>query len=302
MIDIDNHQLDELNIDKADKINIDAYDFFEYINKKPSLPEKIDWLDHCKWLKEKYTTCDGFIPSNKTFLTHFEASQLISDFLPEGSTIVTGSSGLAIESFYVAYRPKDSQRILLTSGLGAMGYGLPALIGVNEAIDDTSKSFLIESDGSLMLNLQELQTFATRDYKSKIIILNNNGYCSIRSTQKTYFGGNFVASGPSSGLEIPSIEKLANTFNIHYHQITAANKLSLPKVLQKKGASIIEILLVEQESLWPKVSAVQQPDGSMISMPLEDMSPLLSLSDLQEALGPDVPIKPESKQARNDLN
>ena len=87
--------------------------------------------------------------------------------LPENSTIITGSSGLAVEAFYVAYEPKKSQRILLTSGLGAMGYGLPAFIGALEGLDEDSKKILIESDGSLMLNLQELQTLKTRKKKSK---------------------------------------------------------------------------------------------------------------------------------------
>ena len=194
---------------------------------------------------------------------------------------------------------QKSKKNTLTSGLGAMGYGLPALVGALEANVEHHPTFLVESDGSLMLNLQELQTLKTSGNLIKIIILNNNGYCSIRATQRNYFKGNYVGSDINSGLEIPNFKKLADTFNFKYVEIDNDNKHLLDKYINSKESMIINIKLIENESLWPKVSAFQNKDGLMVSMPIEDMNPLISLEELKKALGSEITILDASKKARN---
>ena len=305
VIDIDKNQLKVCELKGSKKINININFALDYLNNKRQVEEKKElegkqnWIDHCLWLKKKYGTCDGAIPNNEFSLTHFEVAKLISDAIPENSTIITGSSGLAIEAFYVAYEPKKNQRILLTSGLGAMGYGLPAFVGALESLGADNKKFLIESDGSLMLNLQELQTLKTRNKKNfKILILNNKGYCSIRATQKNYFGGNYVASNADSGLEIPNLEKLISSFGFKYYVINKKNKKLFNDLVSKDEISIIDINLIEEEALWPKVSVIPKNDGSLISMPIEDMNPLLKLEELKEALGFDLEIVKASYDAR----
>ena len=149
-----------------------------------------------------------------------------------------------------------------------------------------SKKILIESDGSLMLNLQELQTLKTRNKKNlKLIILNNKGYCSIRATQKNYFKGNFVASNKKSGLEIPNLRDISNAFGFKYYSFEKSDKNNLKKILKTEGNTLIDIKIVEEEALWPKVSVISKEDGSLVSLPIEDMSPLLSEKELREALG-----------------
>lgn len=301
VLDIDENQLKICDLKDARKIAVDLKYAIKYLNTKRDLKEKSEWINHCIWLKEKYSTCDGKIPLDRVKLTHFEAAKIISDAIPENSTIITGSSGLAIEAFYVAYEPKKLQRILLTSGLGAMGYGLPAFVGAIEGLSDDNKKFLIESDGSLMLNLQELQTLKTRNKKNlKIIILNNEGYCSIRATQKNYFGGNYVASNKESGIEIPNLSKISKSFGIKYYLLDNSNKNNFKEIIQDEETALIEIKLVEEEALWPKVSVITKKDGSMVSMPLEDMSPLLSEKELNIALGFNNPLSKESIKARKN--
>ena len=299
VLDIDENQLNFCSLNRVNKICVDAQYAIEYLLNKEEIYEKTEWVDHCNWLKNKYSTCDGDIPKSDIALTHFEASKLVSDAIPSNSIIITGSSGLAIEAFYVTYESKKSQRILLTSGLGAMGYGLPALVGALEANVEHHPTFLVESDGSLMLNLQELQTLKTSGNLIKIIILNNNGYCSIRATQRNYFKGNYVGSDINSGLEIPNFKKLADTFNFKYVEIDNDNKHLLDNYINSKESMIINIKLIENESLWPKVSAFQNKDGLMVSMPIEDMNPLISLEELKKALGSEITILDASKKARN---
>jgi acetolactate synthase-1/2/3 large subunit len=162
--------------------------------------------------------------------------------------------------------------MFLTSGLGSMGYGLPAAIGA--CIGSGYKTTVcVESDGSLMLNLQELITLKHLNLPITIVIMNNNGYASIRNTQRNYFNGRYIASGKESGLSIPDITELARAIGIRSERITDATQIK-PSLFDDQ-LKIIDVILEENEILAPKVSAIPQPDGSIVSMPLEDMSPLL---------------------------
>ncbi|MEI9902218.1 MAG: thiamine pyrophosphate-dependent enzyme [Hyphomicrobium sp.] len=193
---------------------------------------------------------------------------------------------------------KAGQRLFLTSGLGAMGYGLPALIG--GGIANGRRPFVaVESDGSLMMNVQELSTIAAQNLPVKLFIFNNNGYASIRNTQRNYFDSRFVGTGPEARLSFPDIEKLAQVHGIPAVSIRDAGELreGVRKVLAHKGGPILcNVHLQSDEVLQPKSSALPQPDGSMLSMPLEDMSPLLSLEELRSNMI--VPLDPASEKAR----
>ena len=229
---------------------------------------------------------------------YFQLVDKLSDAIPETSLVVTGSSGLAVESFYTAFRNKKNQRIFLTSGLGSMGYGIPALIG-SSAATKKKNIFAIESDGSLMMNIQELATLKSLDRIVKIIIMNNNGYASIRNTQNNYFKGRSIATDSSSQLNIPPIKDLAKAFNIKSIQINRIEELEkkLKLIVDFKESIICEVMLKKDDILWPKSAAIPQKNGSMISMPLEDMSPLLSREELKQQMI--YPLSKESMKIKN---
>ena len=155
--------------------------------------------------------------TNHDPISIYEFVECFSEKLEGGELIVTGSSGLSVEVFYTHFKNKIGQRTFLTTGLGAMGYGLPALLGASEAID--KKVILFESDGSLMMNLQELQSLKSRGGDKLIFVMNNGGYASIRATQ-IIFNGRLVATDPNSGLEIPEIKKVAACFGFDYCKIS----------------------------------------------------------------------------------
>ena len=203
--------------------------------------------------------------------------------------MLTGSSGLGVEVFYSAYRQKAGQRVFLTSGLGAMGYGLPAAIGACIAADK-QPIVAVESDGSLQLNLQELNTLYALQLPVRLFVMNNAGYGSIRTTQRNYFEGRYVGTGPEARLYLPELEKIAATYDFKFLRIDNAEAMpeQISEVLGANGTVICEVLLQEDEALRPKVSALPQPDGSIVSMPLEDMTPLLSLEQLQEEMGENI--------------
>jgi len=225
------------------------------------------------------------VASDTGRISIYDFVNILSEGFSGNEIIVTGSSGLAIEVFYTHFRNRDGQWIGLTTGLGAMGYGLPALLGVAAAAKD--KVYLFESDGSLMMNLQELQSLKTLDHPVTIFVQNNDGYASIRATQENYFAGRFVGTGPSSQLEIPSFEKIADSFGFEYMSISSLKNIdeNLKKAIKHDGMLICEVFLNRDEKLMPKCSVIRTKDNKLLSAPLEDMSPLLELDDIKAIMG-----------------
>lgn len=257
-----------------------------------------DWTSQCVSWKDRYSSKPQLSQKDAS-LSHTRFIQSLSDAIPENQIVVTGSSGLAIEFFYAGFQNKIGQRIIHTSALGAMGYCLPAAIGA--AVASGTFVLAIESDGSFQLNLQELATIKAQNLKIAIIVMNNCGYASIRNTQNSYFEGRALASGIDSGLWFPSLEKIMAAYEIPYYKIVSSESLiSLltEKVFAERETVFVEVKLSKTEILQPKCSVVLGSDGKIVSMPLEDMSPLLPLSELKENMP--AGVSPNSLLARNE--
>jgi acetolactate synthase-1/2/3 large subunit len=302
VVDIDPAELAKLDLcGQLTAICADAGGFIAEFARQRSnhiFPTWHDWQKTCQSWKQRYPLLEGTPFPSSGPISHYQLADALSEALPEEATIATGSSGLGIEAFYTAFRNKRGQRVFLTSGLGSMGYGLPAAIGACMARDKT-KTLLIESDGSLQLNLQEMATIAGLQLPIIMFIMNNNGYASIRNTQRNYFQGRYVATGPDSGLHLPEAQRIAQAFGIAAMQISAIADLpaGLEQALAHPGPLVCEILLQPDEVLWPKVAALPQANGSMLSMPLEDMTPLLTLEQLSSEML--IPLSEASIRARS---
>jgi acetolactate synthase I/II/III large subunit len=297
VVDVDPNELarHEMPLDLA--VAADARSFIEaWRAAPPAAGDWQDWRSRCQDWKRRYPALDGRSFDGDPAISHYGFIDVLSDVLPENRLAVTGSSGLAVEVFYTVFRNKPGQRMFLTSGLGAMGYGLPAAIGACLGAG-RAPTVCIESDGSLMLNLQELATLKALDLPVVIVIMNNNGYASIRNTQRNYFEGRYLGTGPEAGVHIPDFVALAEAIGLPARRIDRVEDLpsGLAQALARPGPSLCEVRLRSNESLAPKVAAIPQPDGSMLSMPLEDMSPLLPLDTLQREML--VPLAPASRQA-----
>jgi acetolactate synthase-1/2/3 large subunit len=302
VVDVDPAELAKFTHKIDLKIEADARDFLEALAGAADglVPrDRSRWLERCLDWKRRYGVND-----NKPFpaagpISHYHLMQTLSEEIPEQTLIVTGSSGLGIESFYTAFQTKPGQRVFLTSGLGAMGYGLPAMIGAGVA--NGRRPFVgVESDGSLQMNLQELATLKAQNLPVWLFLINNNGYASIRATQRNYFAGRMVATGPDSGLFIPDILALCQAVGLPAARVSDAADLraAVRSTLAQPGPVVLDVQVCPDETLWPKSMALPQPDGSMLSMPIEDMSPLLPLEELRaQMLGP---LAPESERARSE--
>ena len=164
-----------------------------------------------------------------------------------------------------------------------MGYDLPAAIGACFA-HNRKQIICIAGDGSIQMNIQELQTIVHHNLPIKIFLLNNNGYTSIRLTQDAYFPGGYVAADPSSGVTFPDIQKICAAYGIQSNQVKNHDEL-LEKILQIlaiPGPALCEIMMAPDQPLFPKLASEVRPDGTMVSKPLEDMYPFLDREEFLE--------------------
>jgi acetolactate synthase-1/2/3 large subunit len=292
LVDVDQNELDR-HLMKVDvSICSDGLNFIEqWVLNLPVIKNIEAWHKKCLDWKKRYTPLDGKTFTTSKPISHFQFADKLSEAIDEDRLVVTGSSGLAVEVFYTAFRNKKGQRMFLTSGLGSMGYGLPAAIGACVGFGKRP-TVCVESDGSLMLNLQELATLKQLNLPITLVIMNNNGYASIRNTQKNYFNERYIGSNKESGLFIPDFIALAKALDIDCVRVTNAEDIK--RNLFSDKLKIVEVILEEDVVLSPKVSAMPQADGSIISMPLEDMSPLLSREVLRKEMI--VPMHPASEK------
>ena len=185
------------------------------------------------------------------------------------------------------YTIKSGTRFIINSAIASMGYGLPAAIGLCVA-DGRKDTICLEGDGSIMMNLQELQTIVTNNLPIKLFLINNQGYHSIRLTQNNIFSEHSkVGIGPEShDLSFPEFSKIAEAFGFPYY--SAHNNDDMKKVvdevLAKPGFAFCEIFTDTTQVWEPKSSARRLEDGTIVSPPLEDLAPFLPREELRENL------------------
>jgi len=297
--DIDQNELDNKRCFEPEMaLSVDAAQLIDGLLDSGISSCMEEWANQCRDWKTRYPQNEGGAFPDKGPIGHAHCVEVLSEAIPENTLVTCGSSGLAVEFFFAGFRNKAGQRTFLTSGLGAMGYGLPAAIGACVG-NNMQPMVAVESDGSLQLNLQELATLVGYQLPICLIVMNNNGYASIRNTQRTHFQSRFIGTEAESGLYMPDLASLASTYSLPFLSITDCENLfeALRDAQNLPRPCMIEIRLVGDEMLQPKCATIPQSDGTIMSMPLEDMSPLLSLKDLESEMV--TPILEESRRARS---
>ncbi len=254
--------------------------------KEHPMFEGSGWLERSLMRKKKYPVVSEEqkqpLPDGVTNIYRFY--DVLSDELEEGAQVI-GSCGTSRVAGTQAIRLKQDQRFYTNSDTASMGYDLPAAIGIARASEKEVN--LITGEGSLMMNLQELQTIATNRLPVRVFVIQNGGYHSIRQTQNAYFGKPLIGVGPESGdLDFPEVKALAETFHFSHGMITSNETITdeMKKVLELPTPALIEVHCSTLQKTEPKASSRKLPDGSFVSAPLEDMAPFLSREELQENL------------------
>ncbi|MEJ0055057.1 MAG: thiamine pyrophosphate-binding protein [Bacteroidota bacterium] len=284
-VDIDAAELNKPTCKFDLKIVSDLKTFFRLFLREAMTVKfagKKDWLAWCKERVVKYPVCLPEYWDLKENVNPYCFVDELSKHLKE-SEIVVCADGTACVVTFQGIIVKKNQRIFHNSGCASMGYDLPAAIGAYFGTDKTDRVICIAGDGSIMMNIQELQTISGNKLPVQIFILNNKGYHSIRQTQHNFFRDNIVGCGIDSGLVFPSFEKVAYGFDLPYFSIKNHDELlsNLGEIVNRKGAFLCEIFLDLKQEFSPKLSSKKLEDGSMISSPLEDMYPFLSEAEMK---------------------
>lgn len=284
-VDIDGEELKKPTIRVDMPIRQDVKAFMEemLMEIKDAAP-KSPWILQCQNWKLKYPVVQKKHYINQELCNVYAFINEISSALPENAiTVVANGSASVVGS--QAYRIKEGQRFIMNCALSSMGYDLPASIGACIA-NDRNPIICIAGDGSIQMNLQELQTIITNKLPIKIYIINNQGYHQIRLTQKNIFNGTpLIGIGPESGdLGFPSMEKLAWAYGYPYFSCKKNAELSdfVRKTLAEDGPFIAEVFTDTNQIYEPKSASKRLADGTIISPPLEDLAPFLSREELKE--------------------
>lgn len=253
-------------------------------------------LEHQTWMqwsKERMRRFPVVLPEyweNKNVNPYCFIDELFKQ-LKEDQIVVTGNGSACVVGFQAADL-KLGQRLWTNSGCATMGYDLPAAIGAHKG-SGGKPIVCLAGDGSIMMNLQELQTIAGNHLPIKIFILNNSGYVSIFQTHRNFFNGVEVGGGPKSGVNFPNFEKLSLAFDLPYQKVSNHSELksAIEATLKESGPCVCEIIIDENVAFAPKLGAKQHPDGRITSPPLEDLSPFLPRETLIENMIIDSPTE-----------
>ena len=254
-------------------------------DEKHPLFQGEDWVHQCQIWKQKYpvVTAKHYETVEEGCTNIYAFYEELSKAMQEGQTLMV-SVGTSRVAGSQAFRVKKGQRFITNPNTASMGFCLPAATGI--CVAQPGKPVVcVTGEGSLQMNLQELQTIWQNRLPVKLFVINNQGYHSIRQTQQSYFEPPLVGVGAESGdLSFPDLSKIIPAYGFSYRAVHAAEELpeTLHQVLEETGASVCEVFVTKYQKTEPKTSAKKLPDGSMVSAPLEDMYPFLSKEELEE--------------------
>jgi acetolactate synthase-1/2/3 large subunit len=278
MVDVDAAELRKMHETIDVPIHADARAFIAEMSRQLSSVVRIDRLAwDARWMEWR-TRYPVVLPEYRG-LTDGVSTYVFADAMAEATgsddVIVSGSSGSGIELFCLAMRLQEGQRLFLTTALGAMGNGLPGLVGACLA-NGRRRTISVDGDGGLQLNIQELETARRLGLPIKLFVLNNDGYASIRTSQSRYFG-RLAGADASSGVTLPPLEKVVAAFGLPYARIDTDRGLvpRLRELLDAAGPVVVEVMTPREEPRAPSLSSMRRPDGAMVSKPLEDLAPFL---------------------------
>ncbi|OGK13293.1 hypothetical protein A3A93_02800 [Candidatus Roizmanbacteria bacterium RIFCSPLOWO2_01_FULL_38_12] len=285
IVDIDKAELQKKTIKTNFPIHANVKNFIEEMNL--NIREKIfsatfpTWLEACDRFVKKYPQVLPEYWKSKKYVDIYCFIDTLSNYLKSTDAIAV-SDGAACVCPYQGLQFPQGVRIVINSGCAAMGYGLPAALGICFA-RNKKETICIEGDGSLQLNIQELQTVVHHKLPIKIFVLNNKGYVSIRLTQKNLFSGRYIGSGEHSGVSCPDSIKIAKAYGIMSYRISNHSEMKhkLKKVFAEKGPVICEILLSSEMEFLPKAASKRMPNGKFVSRPLHDMYPFLPEEEVE---------------------
>lgn len=291
MVDVDRSELEKPTLSLHRPVHADLVAFFDAVERAET-PAIDNVTARAAFLARSVARAARYpvvLPEYRTIegpINPYVFGESLFAELEEGDIVVSGDGTACVTIFQTAWL-KPGQRLYTNSGCASMGYDLPAAIGAFHA-GGGRRIVCLAGDGSIMMNLQELQTIVGGTLPIKIFVLNNDGYHSIRQSQQNHFPDNIVGCGPDSGLTFPDFARLAGGFGLASSRVGTHGDLSatIRSALDGDGPHLCEVMIDKQQEFAPKLSSRKLDDGTMVSPTLEDLSPFLPREELAEAMAP----------------
>ncbi len=273
-VDIDPAELAKPNPALADAIEADADAVLGHLLDH-DLGQHPEWMSFCHQVKTLLPLSEACNATTEGYLNPYDMVMDLAKICGDADHIVPCSSGSAFTVMMQAFQLRQGQTMLTNKGLASMGYGLSAAIGVALA-DRRHRTVLVEGDGGFSQNLQELATAVVNDLNLKIFLFCNEGYASIRMTQKNYFDGAYVGCDVRSGLGFPDWTLLGQAYGLPVHTLSAAcwsDDSDFLDLWERPSPALFLVSIHPEQTYFPKISSRISAQGGMESNPLHRMTP-----------------------------
>ena len=289
MVDVDKYEMikPNLNIDIKIQANLKSFLPAMLLKTKKYKPKE-SHLSYLSWSKRRKDLFPVLQPhhfkSKKNTINPYAMMEKLFAQFDDNEIIVTGDGTAVVVSYKTAVI-KNGMRYFHNKGCASMGWDLPAAIGASIAANK-QRTICITGDGSIMLNLQELQTIVHHKLPIKVFVINNDGYHSIRQSQANYYNGKEIGCGPSSGISFPNFKKVFESFGIKSYRIDSLKKLekNINDVLQDPGPTLTEVIVDKNQLFEPRLASKKLKNGQIVSPPLEDMAPFLDREEFLSSM------------------
>jgi acetolactate synthase-1/2/3 large subunit len=287
VVDVDRAEAEKHSPRTALHVCADAGDFLRLLLERlgeEGVPPREEWARRCAGFQSEFPWVEAAHDDRDGYINSYTLLDRLSAHLKDEQLVVT-DMGTALLSGHQIMRFRPGQRMMTSTGLGEMGFGLPGAIGASFARGG-GEVLCLNCDGGMMMNLQELQTIVHHRLPIKIVVFNNDGYLMIKHTQKALFNGRYSGTDERSGVTCPDFSRVAAAFGMAAFQIRDWDDFErvVPQMQAHDGPLICEVFTHPEQLFLPKLSLAPQADGTLVSPPLEDLSPLVPRERLREAM------------------
>ena len=288
VVDVDPAELGKLAMPLELAVCADCGDFLRALGAAlrgtpPGAGHRPAWLERIRAWKQRYPVVLPEYWAASTPVNNYVLVEAISRNLRAGDLLVPGSSGACSELTCQAIRLPAGVRMLNSQGLGPMGFAIPAAVGACIG-SGRRRTIAIDGDGGFQMNLQELEVVRRLQLPITFFVLDNQGYGSIRNSQRGYFQGRYVASEAGSGLTLPDPGRLAEAFGIPSARLASQDGIvaRVGELLEHPGPLVVVVAIDPDQPTQPRAVSYQRADGSMATRPMEDLFPLLDRQELAD--------------------
>jgi acetolactate synthase-1/2/3 large subunit len=279
MVDIDENEINKMKTSIDIPIPVSSGDFINEMLTQLKTAEIdhgrwVEWWQQCRAWKKNYPVVLPEYREYEDGISIYALVESVSNAVEAGDLVVPGSSGACSEVTMQAFKSKKGIRVFNSEGMGPMGFGISAALGGCVA-SGGKRTISIDGDGGFAMNTQELETIRRLKLPIKFFVLDNDGYASIRATQKAYFDSRFYGSSKNGGLTLPDVKSIAKAYGIDYIKMESSSDINsvVATSLKMDGPVICRVNVSGRQVTAPRVISQQTEDGSMETAPMEEMWP-----------------------------